>query len=228
MEKNCIEKKLKHLLLSMGADVCGIASVDRFKEAPVGFSPTDIFKDCKSVISFGIALPQGVFEANTKLIYGHYNEMTCQMVDRIAFLISREIEERFGGTAVPLPCDAPNEYWEPETLTAKGVLSMKHTAVLCGIGQIGKNSMLLNPQFGNRLTVGAILTNLELASDELCESICIPGCRKCEEACPVHAIAEQQVSQKLCRPNTYGKTARGFDTVLCNRCREVCPMKFGK
>uniref|UniRef100_UPI004056735D hypothetical protein n=1 Tax=Acetatifactor sp. TaxID=1872090 RepID=UPI004056735D len=49
--------------------------------------------------------------------------------------------------------DNPYEYWETETMTGKGVLSMKHAAVACGIGQIGKSSLLLNPKYGNRLTL---------------------------------------------------------------------------
>ena len=39
---------------------------------------------------------------------------------------------------------------------------MKHTAVLCGIGALGKNTLLLNPQYGNELTIGVILTDLNL------------------------------------------------------------------
>lgn len=224
-----MEEEIKKIIHSLGADVCGIASIERFADAPEGFAPTDIYADCKAVISFGIALSKGIFEVNPRLIYSHFNgDVVCGKVDEISFLASKRIEEQLGGNAVPIPCDGPNEYWEPENLTAKGMISMKHTAVLCGLGQLGKSSLLLNPIFGNRLTVGAILTDLELKSDELSENICIAGCTKCEDACPVRAIQNQQVNQKLCRPNTYGKTARGFGTVNCNQCRSVCPMRLGK
>ena len=104
---------------------------------------------------------------------------------------------------------------------------MKHTAVLCGLGSIGKSSLLINPEYGNRLTVGAILTDLELKSDPIQPDLCIPGCRKCLDSCPVQAIKDESVEQKLCRLNTYGETSRGFDTVDCNTCRVVCPMRDG-
>ena len=104
----------------------------------------------------------------------------------------------------------------------------KYVAQACGVGRIGKSALLLNAEYGNMLTLGAILTNLDLESDPYAEVICIPGCRKCMDACPVHAIHETHVVQKECRANTYGKTARGFDTVDCNQCRMVCPMRFGK
>lgn len=59
-------------------------------------------------------------------------------------------------------------------MTRKGLLSMKHMAVACGVGQIGKSSLLCNPKHGNRLTLGAVLTNLDFHSDPFCENICIP------------------------------------------------------
>ena len=43
----------------------------------------------------------------------------------------------------------------------------------------------------------------------------------------IKETADGSVDQKRCRINTYGKTARGFDTVDCNNCRTVCPMRFG-
>ena len=104
---------------------------------------------------------------------------------------------------------------------------MKHVAVACGIGQIGKSSLLLNLEYGNRLTLGAILTNVNLESDPVCENICIPGCTKCLDSCPVSAIQNKYVTQKKCRQNTYSNTARGFDTVDCNKCRSECPMRDG-
>ena len=52
-----MEKYIKNVALQYGADVCGIGSIDRFKNAPKGFSPLDLFDKCKSVIAVGIALP---------------------------------------------------------------------------------------------------------------------------------------------------------------------------
>jgi len=40
---------IKQILYDLGADFCGIASVDRFNEAPEGFNPTDTLPSCKSV-----------------------------------------------------------------------------------------------------------------------------------------------------------------------------------
>ena len=223
-----MERNIKELAYQFGADVCGIGSIDRFENAPTGFSPLDLFDKCKSVIALGIALPKALYEVSPRLLYGHFNSKICSILDDIEVKLAKELEEQYNCFAVPVPCDMPNEYWDAENMTAKGLISMRHTAVLCGLGSIGKNSLLINPEYGNRLVIGAILTNLELESDDLQMDLCIAGCSKCADSCPVQAIKDKIVNQKLCRMNTYGKTARGFDTVNCNNCRTVCPMRFGK
>lgn len=223
-----MENKIKEILLNFGADVCGIANISRFSEAPAGFHPRDIFPDCKSVIVFGMVLPKGITKVEPRLIYGHFNYATCPEVDWIAFRAAKEIERLFDGYAVPLPSDGPYEYWDAEKLEGRGLISMKHAAVLTGLGTLGKNTLLLNEKYGNMLTLGAVLTELDLDSDPLAESICIDDCNLCIKNCPAQALDGQRVNQKKCRPNTYGTNSRGFNTVNCNKCRVVCPMKFGK
>lgn len=221
------QETIREKILALGADVCGFGEIERFNDAPEGFRPTDLYADCKSVISVGIALPKGLFHVDSRLLYGHFNADVVHKVDEIVFAAAKMIERECGAICVPIPSDGPYEYWEAETMTGKGVLSMKHTAVACGVGQIGKSSLLLNPKYGNRLTLGAILTNMDFENDSYCENICIPGCTKCLNACPVSAIGNESVTQKECRQNTYGATARGFDTVDCNKCRSICPMRDG-
>lgn len=223
-----MKNQIKKFILSIGADVCGIANVDRFSETPAGFHPRDIFPDCKSVIVFGIALPKGLTKVEPRLIYSHFNYGTCPNVDWVAFRAAKEIERFCSGYAVPLPADGPYEYWDEEKLEGRGLISMKHAAVLAGVGTLGKNTLLLNEKHGNLLTLGAVLTDLNLDSDPLAESICIEGCNMCIKNCPTRALDGQRANQTKCRLNTYGTNSRGFDTVNCNKCRVVCPMRFGK
>lgn len=223
-----MENQIKEFILKLGADVCGIANVDRFSEAPAGFHPRDIFPDCKSVVVFGIALPKGLTKVDPRLIYGHFNYDTCREVDWVAFRAAKEIERLWGVYAVPIPSDGPYEYWDAEKLEGRGLISMKHAAVLAGLGRLGKSTLLLNKKYGNLLTLGAVVTELDLASDPLAESICIESCNICIKNCPSQALNGQHANQTKCRPNTYGINARGFDTVNCNKCREMCPMGLGK
>jgi len=218
------EEKIKGIVLNQGADLCGIANIERFADAPEGFHPTDIYGDCKSVIVFAKRLPKGLAYVNPRIVYKHYNGLCVNEVDKIAYEAAILIE-RLGCLTVPLPCDCPLEYWDKDNLCAKGLLSMRHAAVLAGLGSLGKNTLLINKLYGNFLTIGAILTDLDLKSDPLAEELCIENCRLCIDNCPVKALDGKTVSQKLCRPYTYTINERGFDVVNCNKCRTICVRK---
>jgi len=220
------EEQIKRIILNLGADLCGIANIDRFANAPAGFHPSDIHKECKSVIVFAKRLPKGLVYINPRIVYKHANDLSINEVDTITYESALAIEQ-LGCIAVPLPCDGPVDYWEKENLRAKGILSMRHAAVLAGLGSLGKNTLVINKRYGNFLTLGAILTDLDLQSDPLSEELCIADCRLCLDNCPTKALDGKTTNQKLCRPHTYTTNDRGLEVVNCNTCRTICPRKFG-
>ncbi|HNW85393.1 MAG TPA: epoxyqueuosine reductase [Candidatus Limiplasma sp.] len=220
---------IKQIFLDAGADLCGVANIEAFQGTPEGFHPTNLYPDCRSVVVFAKALPKGATLVSPRIVYQQYNSKNLVELDRIAFLASGRVEAAFpDAIAVPIPSDGPYEYWVPETMEGRGILSMKHAALLAGLGTLGKSTLLLNRRFGNRLSIGAVLTNLDLPTDPPAESICIPGCRVCIEGCPAHAINDRGVDQQLCRKHAYGVNSRGFDVTNCNACRTQCPMALGQ
>jgi epoxyqueuosine reductase QueG len=223
-----VKDKIKDIFINLGAEVCGVANIDLFIDAPEGFHPTDIYSDCKSVIVFGKKIPKGLAYINPRISYQHFNSISPVELDRIAYLASNEMEKTTNAIAVPIPSDSPYDYWDKDNLEGRGIISMKHAAVLSGIGIMGKSTLLLNSKYGNMLNLGAVLTNLHLPSDEAAENICINGCSLCIDNCPANAISELGVNQKLCRNCAYDCNARGFEVVNCNKCRTICPMAFGK
>jgi epoxyqueuosine reductase QueG len=221
-----MKDRVKEILMDLGADICGIAAADSFRDAPKGFHPRDIFAGCKSVAVFALALPRTLYEGDTRIVYNHFNELNAVEIDSITLKACKKIEA-LGAKCMPVPCDGPYDHWEPERLRGQGILSMKHAAVLAGIGCMGKNTLLMNRRFGNRMNLGALLTDIEMESDPPAENICIPGCSKCMDACPVKALDGITARQDLCRPHTYGVNERGFSVCNCNRCRTVCPRALG-
>jgi epoxyqueuosine reductase QueG len=69
-----------------------------------------------------------------------------------------------------------------------GYISLKHAAEIAGLGVIGKNYLLTNPQYGNLLWFSAVLTDAELMPDEKAQSTMCDNCNKCVEACPAGAL----------------------------------------
>jgi len=56
-----------------------------------------------------------------------------------------------------------------------------------GLGFIGKNHMLINPEFGPEIFLGEMITDLELQPDEPLAADC-SGCNRCIDACPTAAL----------------------------------------
>lgn len=224
---NVSKEHLRKIILDYGAQVCGFADIERFEDASKGFHPCDIYSECKSVVAFGVSLPKGLYMVDSRSIYERFNDDVCSKVDEIAYNIALLIERAYGGIAVPIPADASYEYWDTKRPDERGLLSMKHIAVQAGIGTLGKNNLFLNESYGNRLTLGCVLTNIVVKSDSYAEPLCMPNCNVCVMNCPSGALRVGSASQKECRMKAYGKTKRGFDITDCNQCRTVCPMRFG-
>lgn len=218
--------KIKSIVTGLGADICGIANIDRFKDSPEGFHPNGLFDGCKSVIVFGKRLPIGLNYVNPRCIYKKANDTCLNELDRISLNASLEIE-KLGAVAIPLPSDTPYEYWDEENTEGRGLISLRHAAVLAGIGSMGKNTLVINKEFGNMLDFGAILTNLDLKSNSLAKEQCIKNCHICIDSCPAGALDGKTVNQKLCRAHTYTANKRGFTVCNCNTCRIICPKAFG-
>ncbi|MBE5780883.1 MAG: epoxyqueuosine reductase [Clostridiales bacterium] len=217
------EQRVKEIFTTLGADACGIASADAFTDAPHGHHPKDLLPGCKSVIAFLRAMPKGLAMGDLTL-YGYFNGLEPDVLDRIALNGAGMLEREFGCTALPLPADGPVASWEEATLKKQGYLSVKHAAVLAGLGSMGKSTLLFHEAYGNWVNIGVVLTDLFLQADPPQDSICIPGCTRCMENCPTGAIQNGTVVQALCRPHTYP----GGGVVACNTCRTICPMRFGK
>jgi len=69
---------------------------------------------------------------------------------------------------------------------------MSPLSVDAGIGQMGRCNMVVNRQYGNRLKIGAVLTNLPLMEDGPVDfglvEFCL-ACGKCARNCPAKAIS---------------------------------------
>jgi epoxyqueuosine reductase QueG len=219
--------EVKEIVRNLGADLCGIAPIERFDDAPKDFHPTDIYKDTKSVVVFAKRVPGESLFAESCVPYTYVNNIITQKVDELGFDISLELEKH-GIKAVPIPSDDPYEHWEPERSYGRAILSLRHAAHLAGLGVLGKNNLLVNSEFGNMIQIGAILIPVELQGDEIATyEGCSQDCNLCIDSCPEKALNGVTVNQELCRPHSNYRTEKGYILKKCNLCRRVCPNAKG-
>jgi epoxyqueuosine reductase QueG len=214
---------VKEIVKSLGADLCGIASVERFKEAPKGFHPTNIYKDCKSVIVYIRRIPSESLFISNCIPYTFVNNVITQKVDELGFDVSLQLEKQ-GVMGIPIPSDDPYEHWEPESFYGRAILSLRHAGYLAGLGVLGKNTLLMNKEFGNMIQIGAVLVQAEVEEDPIATyEGCPSECNLCIESCPGKALNGRTVNQQLCRPLSNFKSEKGYILKKCNICRKVCP-----
>jgi epoxyqueuosine reductase len=218
---------IKDSALALGADLCGIAPVERFDQAPAGFHPRDLFPQAQSVVVLAKRVPEGPFHATSAIPYTTTNNVILMGVIRLTISLCDAIEQQANVRAVPIPSE-PYEYWDAENREGKGLLSLKHAGRLAGLGLITANTLLTNERYGNRICLGALLLDAELQGDDVADyGFGCEQCHRCIDACPVHAIDGGTVNQKLCRGNSGGKTAKGDVLYVCNACRRICPNGAG-
>src|SRR5512136_2847607 len=98
--------KIRQIAFENGVDLFGIASVDRFENAPKGFHPKDIYSKAETVIAFAIKLPTETLYADNPVPFTHVNTLAMQKMDLITYNISVELD-RYGLKNVLLPTDDP-------------------------------------------------------------------------------------------------------------------------
>ncbi|UCG82066.1 MAG: epoxyqueuosine reductase [Dehalococcoidia bacterium] len=217
-----IVERLKQYAVNLGADLVGIASVDRFDKAPMGHQPEDILPRSRAVISCAVRIPASTLDGSPTA-YHRALEIVHTQLDVLACKIALFIESE-GGSAIPVPADEPYRHWESNRSYGRGDLSHKHAAQAAGLGRLGKNSLLITPQHGNRVHLVSVVTDVNLTPDSILDwEPCYNGCTLCIQACPAEAIEEGQVEQALCRSVMFERLPKGPVIESCRACRRVCP-----
>lgn len=227
-------RDIRAAALAAGADLAGVADVTPFKAPDRNMLPAGFLAPYIRAVSIGIhmdktiidAISRGPTEAYARL-YRDVNARLDLASDRLAGWIQSR-----GYAAAALPASS---IVDEATLT--GPLSHRAVAWMSGIGWQGKSQLIVNPQFGPRIRLATVLTNMPSSTNRPLKNRC-GSCSACAAACPAKAIKktataepfrtrEQALHWKRCAAQTAKyKKRQEIGVSICGVCVAVCP--YGK
>jgi epoxyqueuosine reductase len=203
-----MKTSLRKELFDMGATMVGVADLR-------GYLSDEIAHLCRAVI---IAVDRNLNE-NTLALLGKLQRRT------VRFLKAR------GHRTLAIPPDSDRR---KGTFISRlyALFNHKMAATSAGIGWVGKNGLLINPEYGPRLTLATVLTDARLAADEPIEECRCGDCILCVEHCPSQAITGASWSRRTpfvelvrldaCRTHKTDKR-KTEGKPNCGLCINICP-----
>lgn len=196
---------IKKWMQDEGIDLVGVADARDLMLANPTRPATALMPSAKSVIVMAVSHSLGAVYAPDIMLWTRNKMQTSRLLDATAEMIGRRLE-REGFLSLPVSADKPVEIFKHHPETGKkfrqtrtlGFLSLKHAAVSCGMGALGRNNLLLTPEFGPHQRLCAVITEAPLAADSRRELNLCKGCDKCEKACPSGALREGRYDVDPC------------------------------
>jgi len=245
--------KTKALGKSLGFDIVGITTADRFardEEAALervneglmdglpwytagrvrkANSPRKLLEDARSVVSlamsynYGEAEPKGQGPHGKIARYAWGEDYHEVMKKRLRQFVS----------ALP---DLAGRPVNTRIFVDDGPMNDRAAAERAGVGWFGKNTNILNPTYGSWLLLGQVITDLDLVPDAPLKKNC-GECVRCIDDCPTGAIvAPYVIDNRKCISfltiELRGPIPRDLRPLVgdwvfgCDICQDVCPVNW--
>jgi len=229
-------EEIKKFLLKKGAELVGIAPVERLMRAPKGYRPRDYISNARSVISMAIHIDYALMSnlPRSRIEYTQNGRAIDKRLDELAHECAKSLITR-GFGALPSLRAKPGEFDLIENMNDfSAAMSNRHIAVAAGLGEFGLSGNILTPQYGPAQLFNSVITEAPLDPDPFFEGKLCTKCGECIKSCPSGALRDIRgkydrqkgvlINKQKCWE--YGKRLRGNDgkRILCGMCLKVCPV----
>lgn len=221
--------EIKHVAGVFGADLVGITGYDErwvythaYSRLAESEKPQELPSDLPHVIVIAQEMDRGLIDTVPSALSGTATGIGYSH-DTLVLLGLAQYVRNLGYRAVATMNDT--------------ALAIPY-AIKAGLGEYGRHGLLITEEFGPRVRIGKIFTDLPLAHDrprsfgvrDFCEE-----CRRCSDACPVNAIPSGPPTEEVYnRSNIVGVRKWSVDAEPCFRfwanqnsdcsiCVRVCP-----
>ena len=233
---------IKQQASDIGFDACGIAKAEQLYDFEQRYShwlslgynadmhymeqnvekrlnPTLIYSSAQMVISLAVGYKPSFVQSRPPFVAQYaYSEDYHRKIKTMLFRLINTIQADYPTfNAIPYVDTAP--------------ISDKIWAQRCGLGWIGKHTLLVNPRLGSWINIGELVCNAQSDYDEAMQNRC-GKCTRCIDACPNAAITQNGVNANRCiayhtienkadnLPNDIDLCGYVFG---CDICQKACP-----
>ncbi len=200
--------QLKDTAKSLGADLIGVAPVERFDLFAPEAHPLSIQPQTKSVIVLGFMIPRGALQGVESGTAGYTlgAGIPSSLAIEVTYQLCRRLENE-GWESTPLfnqsgEMRGQGEAVSPDKPEPNVIVEFDFAAHAAGLGEIGRGKWLLTPEFGPRQILTLILTDTGIEPDEPFSGSICDDCGACVEACPANALDPANVQ---CAPLCEGE-----------------------
>jgi epoxyqueuosine reductase len=243
-------EEIKARAAELGFDLCGIAPVEPFKE--LGFLRTWLDRGYAGAMPYlersaerradvRAVMPAARSVVCLATVYNTDRPYSTEVADGGAAMIARYawgddyhdvIQQRMDALVGWMRERAAPDF-EARAYVDTGPVQERVYAQYAGLGWIGRNTCLINPELGSWVFLSEIICSLPLEPDTPALDQC-GSCRLCLDSCPTGAIVESHVLDAtrclsyltielkqeipIDQRETIGRHVYG-----CDICQEVCP-----
>ncbi len=206
-------EEVKQVAKKLGADLVGIASAKTLNAFPPDplwpQTPERISAHIKSVIVVVKRIPVAAFRCKSNVPVQYIDMLVLRKMDRISYDLVDHLER----CGYPSFVTAAQETDWSYKRASYGRLSTRHLGIEAGLGTFGLEVNILTPEYGPRVYLTGILTELELEPDSvMTEQVCIgESCSRCLYSCPPDAVRHFGIDKRGCATEAQ---EFGFTTIL--------------
>ena len=179
-----VNQDIKHILTESGADLVGFSSCKEY------------YPEYTSAVIIGVSALK-IYQLNRKDVMKALNETMDFLNVKARQILSEEGYGTWGSL------------FSQEDSSRKNITPHRELAVKAGLGVIGKNFLLVTPEFGPRVQLTTVLTTMPLLPDTSLKVDPCQSCTICVDQCPTGAL-NTCFHYELC--------------IKCYKCVLTCPV----
>jgi len=234
-KQEATSRYLQERILGWGASLVGFADLRGVAPFP--------FSRWPNAVSIAVALDPtvvaGLQDGPTPEYYEEYERVNC-LLNEIAAK-SADFISSLGYRAEPFPATIVDKSQGDEyERTLRVAFQHKTAGTRAGLGWIGKSALLVTPQFGPRVRLATVFTDMPLDVGQPVTAGRCGDCGACLARCPAGAIKGQEwqvglpreelIDAPVCRAKAKQLLLErvGVEDSVCGVCMSVCPIGMNR